>query len=129
MVLMSKKIIQTDGAPQAIGCYSQAVSVGNLVFLSGQIGLTKYGDFINDTVDDQLRQIFKNIKAVCNAANADLSDIVKLTVYLISMDDFDSVNQIMAEFFEEPYPARAAVAVLELPKGALVEVDAIVSLS
>lgn len=122
-------MIHTDQAPAAIGTYSQAVRHGDLVFLSGQIPLDPasmqlvVGDF-----DDQARRVFHNLAAVCEAAGGSLDRILKLTVYLADMNDFPRVNAVMGEFFTEPYPARAAVGVAALPKGARVEVDAILGL-
>lgn len=122
---MSRQIIQTDAAPQAIGTYSQAVRVGNTVYLSGQIGLDAVSMTLVEGIEAQIHQVFKNLSAVCTAANASLADIVKLTIYLTDLANFARVNEIMSEYFDEPYPARAAVGVAELPKGALVEADAI----
>lgn len=125
---MTKEIIQTDKAPQAIGSYSQAVVVGNLVFISGQIALNASGEFLSHNIEQQIHQVFNNLTAVCEAANASLENIVKLTVYLTDLGDFNSVNTIMSEYIQEPYPARAAVEVSALPRGAAVEMDAILSL-
>lgn len=124
-----KQIVNTEKAPKAIGCYSQAVKVGNTVYLSGQIG------FIPDTmglatgIDAQCEQVFKNLTEVINAAGGKSTDVVKVTIYLTEMANFSIVNQVMAKYFNEPYPARAAVGVKELPRGALVEADAIMVLN
>ncbi|MDQ5921764.1 MAG: hypothetical protein QG673_1823 [Pseudomonadota bacterium] len=120
-----KQIIHTNEAPQAIGCYSQAVKVGNIVYLSGQIGLEPSTMILADGIQNQTRQMFKNLAAVADASGASLSHIVKLTIYLTDMNNFSVINQVMAEFFNEPYPARAAVGVKELPRGAVVEADAV----
>ena len=122
---MSRQIIQTDQAPQAIGTYSQAVRVGGTVYLSGQIGLDPQSMTLVEGVEAQIHQVFKNLSAVCAAAGAGLADIAKLNIFLTDLGDFASVNEIMAQYFNEPYPARAAVGVKQLPKGALVEADAI----
>lgn len=122
---MSREIIQTDQAPQAIGTYSQAVRVGDTVYLSGQIGLDPQAMTLVEGIDAQIHQVFKNLSAVCTAAGGNLADIVKLNIYLTDLGHFARVNEIMAEYFSEPYPARAAVGVKELPKGALVEADAV----
>lgn len=122
---MSKKIISTDQAPQAIGSYSQAVRAGDLLFASGQIALDPTtGEMVNDSFKAETRRVFENVKGIATAADLSLSDIVKLTVYLTDLDDFAALNEIMAEYFTEPYPARAAVQVAALPKDATVEVDA-----
>ena len=123
---MSKKIIHTDQAPAAIGTYSQAVGQGDLVFLSGQIPLVpETMEMVAGGVEQQIHQVFKNLSAVCAAAGGTLNDILKLTIYLADMGDFPQVNAIMERYFNEPYPARAAVGVAALPRGALVEMDAI----
>ncbi|MFT7387785.1 MAG: reactive intermediate/imine deaminase [Candidatus Endobugula sp.] len=124
--MINKAIINTDKAPKAIGTYSQAVKAHNTVYLSGQIPLDPDtmilvdGDFAAQT-----HQVFKNLKAVCEAANGSLADIVKLNLYLTDLNNFATVNEIMAQYFVEPYPARAAVGVKQLPKGAMVEADGI----
>ncbi len=126
---MSKDVITTEDAPAAIGAYSQAVRAGNLVFLSGQIPLDPTtmeltgGDFAA-----RARRVFDNLKAVAEAAGGDLDRVVKLTIYLTDLDDFQTVNRVMAEYFREPYPARAAVGVAALPKGADVEAEAVLAL-
>ncbi len=126
---MTKEIIRTLNAPQAIGTYSQAVRVDRTVYLSGQIPLVpETMSIINHDISDQIAQVFDNLKAVAQAAGGDLSDIVKLTVYLTDLSHFPLVNEIMGSYFHEPYPARAAVGVAALPKAALVEMDAIMYL-
>lgn len=124
-----KKVITTNDAPAAIGCYSQAIQAGSLVFLSGQIALTPYGELLGDLdVTAQLHQIFKNLSAVSVASGGSLSNIVKLTVYLLDMADFDVVNHVMAQYFDKPYPARAVVAVAGLPRNVSVEIEAVLAL-
>jgi reactive intermediate/imine deaminase len=127
--MADKKIIQTTQAPAAIGTYSQAVQVGKTVYLSGQIGLDPARMELVDGIEAQVRRVFNNLKAVTEAAGGSMSDIVKLNVFLIDLNNFALVNSIMAEYFAEPYPARAAVGVASLPKGALVEADAVMELS
>ena len=123
---MSKEIISTDEAPQAIGTYSQAVGHGGLVFLSGQIPLDPASmEVVPGGIENQIRRVFDNLAAVCAAAGGSLDDIVKLTVFLTDMGDFPQVNAIMGQYFTTPYPARAAVQVAALPKGVSVEMDAI----
>lgn len=125
----TRRIIQTDEAPAAIGAYSQAVRHGNLVFLSGQIPLDPAtmalvdGDF-----ESRARRVFDNLAAVARAAGGGLDDVVKLTVYLTDLGNFATVNTVMADYFSEPYPARAAVGVASLPKGADVEAEAVLAL-
>ena len=126
---MSKEIISTDKAPQAIGTYSQAVKIGNTVYLSGQIPLiAETMELIDGDMAEQVRQIFRNLTAVAEAAGGTLDDFAKVNVFLTDLSHFATVNEVMAEFFQQPYPARAAVGVAELPKGAEVEVDGIMSL-
>jgi len=126
---MSKQTIRTDQAPRAIGTYSQAVRVDRTVYLSGQIPLApETMELIEGDMSAQIRRVFDNLRAVAQAAGGDLSDIVKLNVFLTDLNDFALVNQIMAEYFQEPYPARAALGVAALPKGAAVEMDAILVL-
>jgi reactive intermediate/imine deaminase len=121
-----KEIIQTDDAPKAIGSYSQAVKVGNTVYLSGQIPLSPQSmELISPEFEAQLRQVFLNVKAVCETGGGDLSSLVKLNVYLTDLSNFSLVNKVMTEFFVEPYPARAAIEVSALPRNALVQVDGI----
>jgi len=126
---MSKKTIHTDGAPAAIGTYSQAVEAGGLVFLSGQIPLLPDTmEVVGGDFEARARQVFLNLKAVANAAGGDLNDAVKLTIFLTDLDNFATVNAVMEDFFEQPYPARAAVGVASLPKGVDVEADAILAI-
>ncbi len=126
---MSKNTIHTDKAPQAIGTYSQAVNHQGMVFVSGQIPLDpKSMELITGGIDLQIRRVLENLSAICKAAGGSLGDIVKLTVYLTDMNDFPQVNAIMEQYFMAPYPARAAVGVAALPKGAKVEMDAILGL-
>jgi len=127
---MPKEIIRTDQAPQAIGTYSQAVKAGNAVYLSGQIPLVpETMELVAGAMEAQIRRVFENLKAVARAAGGDLSDVVKLNVFLTDLAHFPLVNQVMAEYFSEPFPARAAVGVAALPKGAEVEMDAVLVLS
>lgn len=124
----NREIIHTDQAPQAIGTYSQAVKHGDMVFLSGQIPLIPATmELVTGGIEAQIRQVFENLSAVCAAAGGSLADISKLTVYLTSMEDFPHVNAIMGQYFTTPYPARAAIGVAALPKGADVEMDAILT--
>jgi reactive intermediate/imine deaminase len=126
---MAKTIISTDRAPSAIGAYSQAVRVGNTVYISGQIPLVpETMEVIEGDVTAQIRRVFDNLKAVAEAAGGSLDDAVKLTVYLTDLANFPLVNEVMAEYIAEPFPARAAVGINELPKGVPVEVDAILHL-
>ncbi len=126
---MSKNIISTDKAPQAIGTYSQAVRHQGLVFLSGQIPLDPVSmTVVSGGIENQIRRVFDNLAAVCTAAGGALDDIVKLTVFLTDMGDFPQVNTIMGQYFSAPYPARAAVQVAALPKGVNVEMDAILAI-
>ncbi len=123
---MGKQRIHTEAAPAAIGTYSQAVRSGQTVYLSGQIPLSPQTmALVDGGIDSQIRQVFENLAAVAAAAGCGLSDVVKLTVYLTDIGDFPRVNEIMAQYFDEPYPARAAVGVVALPKAAVVEMDAI----
>ncbi|MFA7280484.1 MAG: Rid family detoxifying hydrolase [Sterolibacterium sp.] len=123
--MANRKIIATPDAPAAIGVYSQAVQVGSHVFLSGQIGLDPRSMEMVPGIDAQIEQVFKNLQAVAQAAGASLNDAVKFTIYLTDLGNFAKVNETMARFLVEPYPARAAVGVLALPRGALIEADAI----
>jgi reactive intermediate/imine deaminase len=126
---MTKQIITTDKAPQAIGTYSQAVKVGNTVYLSGQIPLDPVTmTLVDGEIDQQIRRVFENLKAVTEAANGNFGDVVKLNVFLTDLGHFSRVNEIMAEYFLEPYPARAAIGVAALPRGANVEMDAVLIL-
>ncbi len=123
---MAKQIIKTNTAPQAIGTYSQAVKVDNTVYLSGQIPLIpETMELVEGNINDNIRRVFENLKAVAVAAGGELSDIVKLNVFLTDLSHFATVNEIMADYFVEPYPARAAIGVAALPKGVAVEMDAV----
>ncbi|HSS46351.1 MAG TPA: RidA family protein [Burkholderiales bacterium] len=126
---MAKKIIQTNAAPKAIGTYSQAVRAGQTVYLSGQIGLDPASMQLVEGIEAQIVRVFENLKAVAQAAGGGLDNVVKLTVFLTDLGHFARVNEIMAKYFHEPYPARAAVGVAALPRGALVEMDAVLVLS
>jgi len=123
---MSRQVIHTENAPAAIGTYSQAILVGNTLYLSGQIGLDPYSMELVDGIEAQIRRVFDNLKAVCEAAGGSLADIAKLNIFLTDLSNFQLVNQIMGEYFAQPYPARAALGIASLPKGALVEMDGIV---
>jgi len=126
---MTRQIIKTDKAPAAIGPYSQAVRHGDTVYLSGQIPLDPATmEIVNGDINAQTHRVFVNLKAVCEAAGGSLDGIVKLNVYLTDLGNFATVNQIMAEYFSEPYPARAAVGVVALPLGAEVEMEAVLGL-
>ncbi|MEP6886107.1 MAG: RidA family protein [Gammaproteobacteria bacterium] len=126
---MSKQIISTPHAPAAIGTYSQAVRVGNTIWVSGQIPLDpKTKELVSQDIEAQVRQVFENLKAIVTAAGASFDDVVKATVFLVDLSHFALVNKVMAEYFREPYPARAAVGVATLPRGAQVEVECIVAL-
>lgn len=126
---MSKVIINTENAPAAIGTYSQAVKIGTTVYLSGQIPLVPATmEFVSEDFRAQAVQVFKNLAAVCEAAGGELQDMVKVQIYLIDLGQFAIVNEVMAEFFNTPYPARAAIGVKALPKGAQIEIDGIMEL-
>ena len=126
---MSREIISTENAPQAIGTYSQAVKAGNTVYLSGQIPLDPATmEMVNSNISAEIHQVFKNLTAVCEAAGGSLQDIAKLNIFLTDLGNFATVNAIMAEYFQQPYPARAAIGVAALPKGAGVEMDGILVL-
>ncbi|NVJ48880.1 MAG: RidA family protein [Gammaproteobacteria bacterium] len=123
---MTKTIINTEQAPAAIGTYSQAVKVQDTVYFSGQIPLDPVSmELKNSSIEEQIHQVFKNLTAVANAAGGELNDMVKLNIFLTDLSCFATVNEIMAEYFQAPYPARAAIGVKELPKGANVEMDGI----
>jgi len=123
---MSKRIITTDAAPAAIGTYSQAVAVGSTVYLSGQIPLVaETMQLVDGDFSAQVHQVFRNLKAVCQAAGGDLDGIVKLNIFLTDLSHFATVNSIMAEYFTAPYPARAAIGVAALPRAAQVEMDGV----
>ena len=127
---MSRQAIHSDDAPAAIGTYSQAVRSGSLVFLSGQIPLDpKTMEFVDGDFEARARQVFDNLRAVAEAAGGDLNQVVKLTIFLTDLANFATVNSVMEEYFEQPFPARAAVGVASLPKGADVEADAILVLN
>ena len=121
---MVRQPIQTSDAPQAIGTYSQAMRAGSTVYLSGQIGLDPKTMQLAEGIDAQIHQVFRNLRAVAAAASGSLDDAAKVTVYLTDMGNFARVNEIMASYFTQPYPARAAVGVASLPRGALVEIEA-----
>jgi len=124
--MTNKAIIHTDKAPKAIGTYSQAVKVNNTVYLSGQIPLVpETMEMVKGDIRAQITQVFKNLSAVCEASGGSLQNMAKLNVYLTDLANFPIVNEVMAEFVQEPYPARAAVGVASLPKGAVVEMDAV----
>lgn len=125
---MSKQNIHSEAAPKAIGPYSQAVRCGSTVYLAGQIGLDPKSMELVSGIEAQTRRVFENLKAVAQAAGGGLEDIVKLTIYLVDLREFGRVNDIMASCFKAPYPARATLGVASLPRGALVEVDAIMHL-
>ena len=121
--------VQTDRAPKAIGPYSQAVRCGNTVYLSGQIPLDPAsGELVQGDIAIQARRVFDNIKAVCEAAGGSLAHIARVGIYLVDLRDFAAVNAVMADYFAQPYPARSTIGVAALPKGARVEVDAILVL-
>lgn len=123
---MSKQIVSTDKAPQAIGTYSQAVRVGDTVYLSGQIPLVpETMELVDGDMEAQIRRVLDNLRAVAAAAGGGMSDLVKLNVFLTDLGHFPLVNQVMAAYFPQPYPARAAIGVAALPKGAAVEMDAV----
>ncbi len=127
---MSREIIATDQAPGAIGTYSQAVRVDNVVYLSGQIPLDPATmDMVGGGIEAQIGRVFDNLSAVASAAGGSLADIVKLNIFLTDLSHFPVVNEIMARYFSEPFPARAAIGVAELPRGAAVEMDAVMHLS
>lgn len=122
---MSKTIIATSEAPAAIGTYSQAVDVNGVVYLSGQIPLDPETMELVEGFEPQAHQVFRNLSAVATAAGGSMSDFVKLTIYLTDLSNFPTVNEVMAQHFDEPYPARAAIGINELPKGAQIEIDGI----
>ncbi len=125
---MSRRILSTAGAPAAIGTYSQAVQCDGTVYLSGQIGLDPDTMQLVEGADAQIVRVFDNLKAVAEAAGGSLTDAVKVTIYLTDLAHFPKVNEVMARYFDEPYPARATVGVAALPRGALVEADAVLVL-
>ena len=127
---MEREAIRTNQAPLAIGTYSQAIKINGMVFISGQIPLEPQTmTLIDGEIDEQIIQVFSNLKAIAFAAGGDLSAVVKLTVFLTNLDDFEAVNKVMAVFFETPFPARAVVGVAALPKGVSIEVDAVMALA
>ena len=123
---MTRSIVSTPNAPAAIGTYSQAVRAGNTLYLSGQIGLDPATGQLAEGIENQIQRVFANLRAVAEAAGASLGDVVKLNVYLTDLGNFTRVNEAMAKHFDRPYPARAAVGVASLPRGALIEADAII---
>ncbi len=126
---MTREIIRTDKAPAAIGTYSQAVKTGTTVYLSGQIPLVpETMEMVEGAIEAQIRRVFDNLQAVARAAGGDLANVVKLNVYLTDLSHFPVVNQVMADYFSEPYPARAALGVAALPRAAAVEMDAVMEL-
>ncbi len=127
---MTRQTISTSAAPAAIGTYSQAVKVGTTVYLSGQIPLDPAtGELVDGDIAVHIRRVFDNLKAVAQAAGGELADAVKLNIYLTDLSHFPVVNQVMAEYFDEPYPARAALGVAQLPKGAQVEADGVLEIA
>ena len=126
---MARSTVSTPNAPAAIGTYSQAVRAGNTLYFSGQIGLDPATGRLVDGIENQIPRVFENLKAVAEAGGGSLADAVKLTVYLTDLAHFARVNEIMSAYFEQPYPARAAVGVAALPRGALIEADAILVLA
>ena len=126
---MSKAIIQTESAPAAIGTYSQAVKAGNTVYLSGQIPLVpETMEMVSEDFGEQAHQVFKNLSAVCEAAGGQINDMVKVNIFLTDLGQFATVNEVMSQYFDQPYPARAAIEVSALPKGAQIEIDGVVVL-
>jgi len=125
---MSKTVIHTDNAPAAIGTYSQAIKAGDTVYLSGQIPLDPKRMELVEGFEAQTVQVFENLKAVCEAAGGSLADIVKLNIFLTDLANFATVNEVMSRYFQQPYPARAAIGISALPKGAQVEMDGIMVL-
>ncbi|WAJ70129.1 RidA family protein [Catenovulum adriaticum] len=126
---MSKQVISTKKAPAAIGTYSQAVKVGGTVYLSGQIPLIPESmEMITSGFVDEAHQVFKNLQAVCEAAGGTLNDLAKVNIYLTDLDNFAQVNEVMAQYFTQPYPARAAIGISQLPKGAQIEIDGILDI-
>lgn len=126
---MSKSVISTDKAPAAIGTYSQAIKAGNTVYLSGQIPLDPATMQLVEGFEAQAVQVFENLKAVCEAAGGSLADIAKLNIFLTDLGNFATVNEVMGRYFQQPYPARAAIGVASLPRGAQVEMDGILVLA
>ena len=128
--MSNRSVIKTDQAPAAIGPYSQAIKAGSTVYLSGQIPLDPTTmELVGGGMDAQVRRVFDNLSAVCEAAGGSVRDIVKLNIFLTDLSHFNLVNEIMKEYFQEPYPARAAIGVAALPKGAEVEMDAVMDIA
>lgn len=126
---MSKSVIHTDKAPQAIGTYSQAIKSGTTVYLSGQIPLVpETMQVISEDFAEQAHQVFKNVKAVCEAAGGSMNHLAKVNIFLVDLGNFAVVNEIMSQYFEQPYPARAAVQISALPKGVQIEIDGVMEL-
>lgn len=126
---MSKSVIYTDQAPQAIGTYSQAIKSGTTVYLSGQIPLVAQTmEMVSEDFTEQAQQVFKNVQAVCEAAGGTTNDLAKVNIYLTDLSNFATVNEIMSQYFKQPYPARAAIGVRALPKGAQIEIDGVLEL-
>lgn len=126
---MTKSIISTDKAPAAIGTYSQAVKVGSTVYLSGQIPLIpETMEMVSEDFTEQTHQVFKNLVSVCQAAGGEIQNMVKVNIFLTDLSNFATVNEVMSQYFNEPYPARAAIGVAELPKGSQIEIDGILEL-
>ncbi len=127
--MFMKSIISTENAPSAIGTYSQAVKVNNTVYLSGQIPLVPATmQVISDDFAEQAKQVFKNLSAVCEAAGGDINDMVKVNIFLTDLSNFATVNEIMSQYFNEPYPARAAIEISKLPKDVAIEIDGVMEL-
>lgn len=126
--MSNRSVIHTDKAPAAVGTYSQAVKVGNTVYLSGQIPLVPETMELVEDFEGQVHQVFKNLAAVCEAAGGTLNDIAKLNIFMTDLSNFATVNEIMAQHFAEPYPARAAIEISALPKGASIEMDGVLEL-
>jgi reactive intermediate/imine deaminase len=123
---MTRQIIKTDAAPKAIGTYSQAVRAGDTLYISGQVPFDPAsGELLSGDMEGQIRRVFDNLKAIVEAAGGDFSHVVKLNVYLVDLKHFALVNQVMAQYFREPYPARAAVGVASLPRGAQLEMECV----
>jgi reactive intermediate/imine deaminase len=126
---MTKSIISTDKAPAAIGTYSQAVKVGSTVYLSGQIPLVpETMQMVSDDFTEQTHQVFKNLVSVCQAAGGEIQNMVKVNIFLTDLSNFATVNEVMSQYFNEPYPARAAIGVAQLPKDSQIEIDGILEL-
>lgn len=122
---MKKELISTNQAAAAIGPYSQAIKVGNLVFTSGQLPIDYIGELVSSDISDQTQQCLENVQAILEEAGSDMSQVVKCTVFVMDMNDFDSINKVYATFFEKPYPARTLVEVSKLPKNAKIEIEAV----